>query len=114
MHRGDFAARGSRTQKRGLRAESGGLLAPEHGGAAPGAAQKEVTRWLNMLADFHVRVDQDKQAAAGALRRVMELYPKSAVAAQAEQRIAYLETEMLKNKKSHALKLGSYEDNLGL
>jgi tetratricopeptide (TPR) repeat protein len=82
--------------------------------AAPGAAQKEVTRWLNMLADFHVRVDQDKQAAAGALRRVMELYPKSAMAAQAEQRIAYLETEMLKNKKSQALKLGSYEDNLGL
>ncbi len=82
--------------------------------AFPGAAQKEVTRWLNMLADFHVRVDQDKRAAEIALRRVVELYPKSAVAAQAEQRIAYLETEMLKNKKSQALKLGSYEGNLGL
>jgi tetratricopeptide (TPR) repeat protein len=77
--------------------------------ATHGAAQKEVTRWLNMLADFHVRVDQDKHAAETALRRVLELYPRSAVAAQAESRIAYLETEMLKNKKSHAIKLGSHE-----
>jgi outer membrane protein assembly factor BamD (BamD/ComL family) len=82
--------------------------------ASPGVGPKEVTRWLNMLADFHVRVDQDKLAAEGALRRVVQLYPKSAVAAQAEQRIAYLETEMLKNKKSQALKLGSYENNMGL
>jgi hypothetical protein len=82
--------------------------------ATPGAAQKEIARWLNMLADFHVRIDQDRLGAETALRRVIELYPKAAVGAQAENRIAYLETEMLKNKKSQALKLGSYEGNLGL
>lgn len=79
-----------------------------------GAGQKEVARWLNMLADFHVRVDQDKGAAAEALRRVIELYPGSAVAAKAETRMAYLDTEMLKNKKSQALKLGSADERMGL
>lgn len=79
--------------------------------AASGAGQKEITRWLNMLADFHVRVDQDQKAAEAALRRVMALFPKTAVAAQAENRIAYLGTEMLKNKKSQALKLGSSESS---
>jgi outer membrane protein assembly factor BamD (BamD/ComL family) len=79
-----------------------------------GAGQKEVTRWLNLLADLHLRVDQDRSGAEAALRRVVSLYPKSAVASQAETRIAYLDSEMLKNKTSQALKLGSYEDNMGL
>jgi tetratricopeptide (TPR) repeat protein len=82
--------------------------------ATPGAGQKETARWLNMLADFHLNVDQDKSGAHVALSRIVDLFPKSAVAAKAETRIAYLDTEMLKNKKSQALKLGSYEDNLGL
>jgi tetratricopeptide (TPR) repeat protein len=82
--------------------------------ATSGAGQKEIARWLNMLADFHVRLGQDKEAARGALQRIIDFYPKSAVAAKAETRIAYLETEMLKNKKSQAVKLGSYENNLGL
>ena len=82
--------------------------------AAAGVDQKQVSRWLNMLADFRVRHDQDKEGARTALTRIIELYPKSAVAAKAETRIAYLETEMLKNKKSQAVKLGSYESNIGL
>jgi tetratricopeptide (TPR) repeat protein len=82
--------------------------------ATPGAAQKEVARWLNILADFQVSLAQDKVAARSALDRIIQLYPGTAVAAKAETRIAYLETEMRKNKKSQAIKLGSAEENLGL
>ena len=82
--------------------------------ATPGASQKEVARWLNMLADFHVRVDQDRAAAAAALQRIIDLYPSSGPAGQAESRLAYLEGEFRRNSKSQVLKLGSYEGNIGL
>jgi tetratricopeptide (TPR) repeat protein len=82
--------------------------------ASTGATQKQVAHWLNMLVDLHVRVDQDEAAAKAALHRIIERYPKSAVAGLAESRLAYLGGEFRKNSKSQVLKLGSYEDNLGL
>jgi hypothetical protein len=82
--------------------------------ASPGAAPRDMVRWLNMLVDFHVQIDQDHAACAAALQRVIELAPKSAAAEQARTRMAYIETEMRKNRKSQALKLGSYDENIGL
>lgn len=82
--------------------------------ALPGVGQREIAHWLNLLVDFHVRVSQDKTAAEEALRRIIERFPNSAVAAKAETRIVYLDTEMRRNEKSQAVKLGSYEDNIGL
>lgn len=81
---------------------------------SPGATPKEITHWLNMLVDFHIRVDQDRPAAQAALRRIIELFPGTAVAGLADSRLAYLDGEFRKNSKSQVLKLGSYEDNLGL
>jgi tetratricopeptide (TPR) repeat protein len=82
--------------------------------ALPGVAQKEVVRWLNMLVDFHVRVDQDREAARGVLHRIMESFPKTAVASLAESRLGHLEGEFRRNTKSQVMKLGSYEDKIGL
>jgi tetratricopeptide (TPR) repeat protein len=82
--------------------------------ASPGATPKEIARWLNMLVDFHIHLNQDPDSARAALRRVIELFPNTAVAGLAESRLAYLEGEFRKNSKSQVLKLGSYEDNLGL
>jgi len=80
----------------------------------PGVAQKEVVRWLNMLVDFHVRVDQDRAAARAVLQRIMDTFPKTAAASLAESRLGYLEGEFRRNNKSQVVKLGSYEDNMGL
>ena len=81
---------------------------------SPGASPKEVAHWLNMLVDFHVRVDQDRAAARAALQRISALYPNSAVAGLAQSRLAYLDGELRRNSKSQVLKLGSYEENVGL
>jgi outer membrane protein assembly factor BamD (BamD/ComL family) len=86
----------------------------EHLITTPGASPKEVAHWLNMLADFHIRVGQDRAAAQAALQRISSLFPKSAVAGLAESRLAYLDGEFRRNTKSQVLKLGSYENNLGL
>ena len=82
--------------------------------SSPGATPKEIARWLNMLVDFHINLNQDPEGARAALRRIIELFPGSAVAGLAESRLAYLEGEFRKNRESQVLKLGSYEDNLGL
>ena len=81
--------------------------------SAPGVSQKSVAHYLNLLADLHVRNGGNRAIAETALHRVIELFPNSAVAANAEKRIAYLETELRRNQKSQVVQLGSYEDNLG-
>jgi tetratricopeptide (TPR) repeat protein len=82
--------------------------------ATRGATQKEIAHWLNMLVDFHLRVDQDRAGAEAALNRIIALFPRTAVAGLAESRLAYLDGEFRRNAKSQVLRLGSYEDNLGL
>ena len=82
--------------------------------ALPGVTHKEIVHWLNMLVDFHVRVDQDRAAARAALERIMETFPKTASASLAESRLAHLDGEFKRNVKSQVVKLGSYENNMGL
>jgi tetratricopeptide (TPR) repeat protein len=81
--------------------------------SSPGATPREIARWLNLLADFQVK-SGDRPAAEQSLKRIVNGFPGSAAAAKAETRIPYLEIEIRANSKSQALKLGSYEDNIGL
>jgi tetratricopeptide (TPR) repeat protein len=82
--------------------------------SSAGATQKEISRWLNMLVDFHVNIDQNRDAARASLERIKTLFPGGAVAGLAQSRLAYLEGEFRKNNKSQVIKLGSYDDNVGL
>lgn len=81
---------------------------------SPNQSPKHVAHWLNMLADFHIQMNSDLAGATQALQRLIDLFPKSAVAANAETRLAYLGLELKKNEKSQVLKLGSYENDIGL
>lgn len=82
--------------------------------AAPGVVQKQIVRWLNMLADFHVLVASDRASAIATLQRIIELYPTTAAAAAAEKRIAYIDIEFRRGKSTHAVHLGAYPQNIGL
>ena len=82
--------------------------------ATPGVSQKEVAHWLNLLVDLHLRVDGDRAAAEAALDRIIELYPKSAVAGLAESRLAYLDGEFRRNRTSEVVKLVTSEEKIGL
>jgi tetratricopeptide (TPR) repeat protein len=78
------------------------------------APNRMVVHWLNLLADLHIRVGGDIDAARRALERVVELYPRSAPADSARTRIAHLPLELRSKQKSQVVKLGTYEQNLGL
>jgi len=82
--------------------------------AQPNAPAKLVVHWLNTLADFHIKYAADAGGAKAALQRVADRYPRTAAAETALNRMARLQLEMRAKKKSQVVKLGSYEQNIGL
>lgn len=79
----------------------------------PGQPMKQVARCLNVMADLQIR-HGDMEAAKQALERIVELYPKYAVAENARQRIAHLRLEMKGHDVQDGVKMGTYEQNIGL
>jgi TolA-binding protein len=75
---------------------------------------KHVVHWLNLLADFQMKLAGDVAAARKTLERIGELYPDSAAANNARVRMSQLKLEMNQHAAQRTLKLGSYEQNIGL
>lgn len=82
--------------------------------AQPNAPPKQVVHWLNLLADLHIKMAGDVEAARLALQRIQDLFPQTVSAEKARVRMAFLSVELKGTKKSQTLKLGSYEQNIGL
>ena len=82
--------------------------------AFPKESPKHVAHWLNLLADLHIRVGRDMAAAEAALRRIMEQFPNTALAAPAMARLAALNREMKAGRATQVKTLGHYEKDLGL
>src|SRR6266851_4007861 len=80
----------------------------------PNQPAKQVVHWLNLLADLQIKHLGDFESARQTLQRIIDLDPEVAAARIAQQRIEHLKLELRKNEKSLALKLGSYEQNIGL
>jgi tetratricopeptide (TPR) repeat protein len=80
----------------------------------PSEPPKHVARWLNLLATLHIKVGHDAAAAEGALHRVIEKFPGSALATLATNRLATLPSELKASQKSATKTLGAYEKDLGL
>jgi tetratricopeptide (TPR) repeat protein len=73
-----------------------------------------VARWLNLLADVQLHRAGNVDAARAALQRLMQRFPGSGLAESAEHRLDCLAVEAATKKTSRTVKLGSYEDDLGL
>jgi len=67
-----------------------------------------------MFADLQIKHAGDVTAASQVLQRIVDLFPRSAAAENAKKRMAYLQLELRSKKESKVLKLGSYEQNIGL
>lgn len=74
----------------------------------------EVVRWLNLLADFQVRLAGDVAAGRATLQRIIDRYPNSAAAESARRRMVYLPTELVARKPARVVQLGACQQNLGL
>lgn len=80
----------------------------------PNQRDRQIARWLNLIAELQVKIGNDISAAEKTIRRIQELFPKTAYADQAVMRLAYLPFEAKRNQQSQNVKLGSYEKDLGL
>jgi tetratricopeptide (TPR) repeat protein len=80
----------------------------------PNQPPKQVVRWLNLLADLQIREGLDYQTVKQTLQRVVALDPKLAAAENAGKRIALLKLELKAKQQNQSVKMGNYEQNLGL
>ena len=80
----------------------------------PNQPMRNVVRWLNLLADIQVRLGADLLAVQATLHRIINLDSHAAAATLARNRISRLKLEIKGKEQSQALKIGSYEQNIGL
>jgi hypothetical protein len=62
-----------------------------------------MARWLNLLADVHLRCAGDEHAARTALSRIIHAFPGSALAANAQSRMDHLKLELRAKRPSQRL-----------
>jgi tetratricopeptide (TPR) repeat protein len=82
--------------------------------ATPNQLAKHVVHWLNLLADLQIKLAGDAALARQTLQRIADGFPKTAAAENAIHRLAHLGLELRTKEKSQVVKLGSYEQNIGL
>jgi hypothetical protein len=75
---------------------------------------KQTAHWLNVLANFQVELGADAATVRATLERIVERFPNLPVADLAQRRLARLENEFRGLRGSATVKLGSYEQNIGL
>jgi tetratricopeptide (TPR) repeat protein len=80
----------------------------------PNQPARLVVRWLNVLADLQVRNGSDYETVRQTLQRIVDLDPNLAAAETARKRIALLKLELKAKNQSESVKMGTYEQNIGL
>jgi tetratricopeptide (TPR) repeat protein len=75
---------------------------------------KRVVHWLNLLADLQMRYSSDYETVRNTLQRIVDRFPNSAAENVTRNRLEHLQRELKTKQKSQAVKLGSYEQDIGL
>ncbi|MBP7977509.1 MAG: hypothetical protein KA122_11855 [Verrucomicrobia bacterium] len=82
--------------------------------ALPNLPEKQAAHWLNRLADLQIRTGAGEEAIRQTLHRIEARAPQSVHAELARQRLARLKLELKAGAATPTVKLGVYEQNLGL
>ena len=80
----------------------------------PGLDTRHTAHCLNTIADMQIQYAHDFDAARAALQRIIDRFPQSPVAEAAQNRIDRLRLEMRSHHQNAPIKLGVYEQNIGL
>ena len=73
-----------------------------------------MVHWLNLLADLQLRHGADYDTVSQTLEQIIERYPDLAGAGIARNRIDLLKLELKAKQTNQPIKLGTYEQNIGL
>jgi tetratricopeptide (TPR) repeat protein len=80
----------------------------------PNQPYKRVAHWLNLLADLQIHGGADYDTVRGTLEKIVEMFPDLPVAEIARLRLGRLKLEFKGKEKTPGIKLGVYEQNIGL
>jgi len=81
----------------------------------PNQPVKRVAHWLHLLANLQIRHGADYETVRETLEKIVERFPDLPVAESARSRLARLKLEIKgQQKESPGIKLGTYEQNIGL
>jgi tetratricopeptide (TPR) repeat protein len=75
---------------------------------------KQIAGWLNLLANYQTELGADLETVRATLNRIVEEYPDLPLAEITKRRLARVEGEFRAKEKSTSVKLGNYEQNIGL
>ena len=75
---------------------------------------KQVAHWLNLLANFQIELGADVATVRATLEKIAEQFPGLPVAEIAQRRLGRLNAEFKGRQPTPDVKLGVYEQNLGL
>ena len=80
----------------------------------PNQPPKRVAHWLNLLADLQIHSGADYETVRDTLEKILERFPGLPVADLAQSRLNRLKLEIRGKKETPDVKLGVYEQNIGL
>jgi hypothetical protein len=80
----------------------------------PNQPGRLVVHWLNVMADVQIRSGADYETVKQTLERIIERQPNLAAAEIARNRIALLKLELKAKQQKETVKMGTYEQNIGL
>jgi hypothetical protein len=80
----------------------------------PNQPARQIVHWLNLLADLQIKHAHDLKGAQQALQRIIDQHPDWAAAHNAQRRLDILKLELKGKEKCQPIKLGTYEQNIGL
>jgi tetratricopeptide (TPR) repeat protein len=80
----------------------------------PNQPAKLVVRWLNAMADLQVRYGAELGAIEQTIQRIIDIDPETPAANIARNRMATLKLELKGKRTNEPVKMGTYEQNIGL
>ncbi|MBC8096058.1 MAG: hypothetical protein H7Y43_09615 [Akkermansiaceae bacterium] len=82
--------------------------------AHPNQPVTRVVHWLNLLTDLQIEHGASYETVHATLQRIVERFPQAAATEMARNRLALLKLEFRKRETSQTVKLGTYEQDIGL
>ena len=80
----------------------------------PRHSARQIAGWLNLLANFQVELGGDIETVRDTLQKIVEQFPDLPLAHVTLRRLARLESEFNAKTETPGVKLGVYEQNIGL
>ncbi len=80
----------------------------------PRHSAKQIANWLNLLANFQVDLGADVATVRATLEKIVERFPNLPLAEVTQRRLARINQEFKGKEKTADVKLGVYEQNIGL